>query len=589
MNAPRVADIYTLTPAQEGMLLRALAEPSSAVYHEQLWCGIEGELDVDVLQRAWQLVIDRHDALRTAFHVENLSKPVQVVQAQAELAWHVQDGRAATDEERDGQAAAFRRAVDEWPLPPSDAPLMRCALLRTGEKAYELAWKHHHLALDGWSVLLVLREVFGAYDALVRGEEPRFAPAPPFKRHIAWLLSRDLSTAEAYWRDALEGFSGPITIGGRPAGAPQPADGPEPWGDRDVWLSEEETAELTGLATSVGVTLGTVIQGAWALVLGRYSGTHDVVYGVTLAGRPAEQRGADSTVGLFTNTLPMRVAVDGAAPLARWLRDLQERQAAMAAHQWTPMSLVHAWSGLHPGQAFFESLVVVENHVAFFDPRQLSATLDVGRLQSRGARTTFPVVVLAVPGKRLLLRIVHERARLDDVDVERLESVVREVLRGMTGHPGPTVGDLAVPAVPPEEQWPALEVGAARPVRVRARYLAPNTPIEKRLAEIWSEVLQIEDVGLDDSFFELGGYSLAAIQALSRVREAFQIELPLAALFTHGSTLRGLTEMVEAALIEQASESDLRAEQAAVDALSDEQVAATLAGLATQTDRGAAS
>lgn len=327
-------DIYPLSPMQQGMLFHSLYEPESHPYFEQSsWC-IRGALDVPALREAWQRVVDRHPALRTAFMLEGTDEPLQVVYRSVEVPFAVLDRRDTGDAE--AELARFLVADRERGFDLASAPLMRLTLIRFADDVAYLVWSHHHLLFDGWSQPLIFRDFYAWYEGLRRGTEVVLPPSLPYREYIAWLQRQDPHAAEAFWRETLAGFAGPTHLrvkdgaaratgtGSAPAAEASDAD---PVIRRKASLSPDLSAALEALAHTHHLTLNTIVQGAWGLLLSRYSGEDDVVFGATVSGRPAELPAAESLVGLCINTLPVRVRVDPVQPVRAWLADLQAQQA----------------------------------------------------------------------------------------------------------------------------------------------------------------------------------------------------------------------------------------------------------------------
>ncbi|MCP4662962.1 MAG: amino acid adenylation domain-containing protein, partial [bacterium] len=301
-----IEDVYPLSPTQQAMLFRTLTEPESAVYFEQSSWSLTGALEVPAFRRAWERVVERHPVLRTAFVWERLERPLQIVHRQAAIPWEVDDWRRLAAGEQETRLAALLEADRRRGFEPTQAPLMRLALLRLGDDRYRFLWSAHHLLLDGWSTPLVLDEVFTFYDAFRRGDELERRRPRPYRDYIAWLEEQDPAAAESFWRRALAGFTRPTPlVMERPRNASD--DGAACQDELRRWLPARATAALDGFARRQRLTLNTLVQAAWALLLGRYGGEDDVVFGATVAGRPASLAGSESMVGLFINALPVRV------------------------------------------------------------------------------------------------------------------------------------------------------------------------------------------------------------------------------------------------------------------------------------------
>ncbi|MDQ1592736.1 MAG: hypothetical protein QOG71_3363 [Pyrinomonadaceae bacterium] len=453
MSRKNVEDLYPLSPLQQGLLFHTVYAPESGVYVEQLNCTLSGALDLDAFERAWRQTIDRHPILRTAFVWEGVDEPVQVVRRSVRLPFAQEDWRALPAAEQHERLRAYltddlRRGFDL-----SKAPLMRLALLRLSADTYQFIWSYHHLMLDGWCIPLVLREVFAFYEAFSRGES--FAPERPrpYRDYIAWLRRQDLTQAEAFWRQTLKGFNAPTTLPGVKTRGDAVEDlerwENEGYGEQELSLTTDTTAALQSFARRHGLTLNTLVQGAWALLLNRYSGEPDVLFGVTVAGRPAELAGVEAMVGLFINTLPLRVEVDGGRELLSWLKSLQEQQTELRQYEYSPLVQVQGWSDVPRGVPLFESLLVFENYPVDASFRQQLAQLSVSNIQ-KVERTNYPLNLLAVPGTQLLLRFSYDRRRFDALTIARMLGQLQTALESFVVHPARRLA--AVPLLAPAER-----------------------------------------------------------------------------------------------------------------------------------------
>ncbi len=423
--------MYPLSPVQQGMIFHEQYAPDSGMYVSQFVLGLRGRLDPAVLRRAWERVLDLRPVLRTGFLLEGVPGPVQVVLRCGEVPWELLDWRGlprAEQEEglRRHLAAARARRFDLL-----DPPLMRLALVRTADEAWQLAWSHHHLVLDGWSIPLVLQDVLACYDALLEGAAPTLPHRRPYRDYVAWLLRRDPSAAEAYWRGALHDFTEPTPLG---ADRHLPA-GPDTGGVHGTVRREVgagATGALRAFAREHRVTLNTLVQGAWALLLGRGSGEGDVVFGTAVSGRPPELAGMEQMIGLFINTLPVRVRVDGHARVDEWLQALHRGQTAARAYDHTPLAEVQRWSGVPAGQPLFESIVAFEN-LPVEDAGVRSFAVE--RWEVVGW-SHYPLELVAIPGERLDLRMGYDAGRIEPDAAERMADALEAALEALAAGPG---------------------------------------------------------------------------------------------------------------------------------------------------------
>ena len=437
----RIEDLYPLSSTQEGILFHTLREAGSNLYLHQFDVLLEGRLDVVCFARAWQKVVDRHSILRTSFLWEGLERPVQVVERAVRLRMQIEDWRESPAAEREARLAAFLEADRRLSFSLMDAPLMRLALIRLEAEKYHFVWSHHHLLLDGWSLNLVLREVLVCYEAFRRGEEPGLSRPQPYRNYITWLHRQETAKAETYWRAKLRGFNRPTTLGAGAAAGDGHAE--RRYGDEHFRLSKQATAALQAVVQQHQLTLSTVAQGVWALLLSRYGGEDDVVFGGVVSGRPARLAGVESMVGLFINTLPVRVQVDGEEWLLSWLRRLQEQEAEMREHQHSPLVEVHGWSDVPRTEPLFESIVSVDNYPVDVLAAEVNEELRVGGVRAR-QRSNYPLAVVVVPGIELSVRISYDCRRFRGELINHLLDNYERLLNKVVSHPHATLSALQV-------------------------------------------------------------------------------------------------------------------------------------------------
>ena len=350
IGKPAIADLYPLTPLQQGLWFHALRDPASTTYFEQSVLRIEGFLNREVFRRAWEEVTARHAILRTRIVWEGLEHPLQLVQPTVDLPWAEQDWRGS---HVDGQQARLENFLDTDRVQGFDlteAPLMRVTLLQVAENSVFFVWSFHHLILDRWSVDLLRQEVWSSYQNLVQGQPLVFNPLRPYREYLGWLQDQDLNTAEQYWRHLLSGFAEPTVLGVDQAPSARIEHQESEYDSEEVTLSETATAALSRWARQQQLTENTVVQGALAVLLSSYSGSEDVVFGTTVSGRSAARLpGIESMVGLFINTLPVRVRVSPDHSLVGWLTELQEQHVTLREYEYTPLFEIQKWSEVSAG------------------------------------------------------------------------------------------------------------------------------------------------------------------------------------------------------------------------------------------------
>jgi amino acid adenylation domain-containing protein len=428
-----IQDIYPLSPMQQGILFHTLYASEPGVYCAQWSCTLHGNVDVSTFKRAWQCVVDRHPVLRTGFSWEVRDEPFQVVYKHVELPWRQYDWRSMSAVEQERQIEALFEEDQARGFELSKAPLMRLALLQLAEDAYQFIWSLHQLLLDGWSRPLLLQEVFRMYDALCAGREPHLEVRRSYGDYIAWLQQQDLAQAERFWRQTLRGFTTPTALNveyayGSSSG--KEAD----YAEQTMRLSAAETAALQALAQQNHLSVNTLLQGAWAMLLSRYSSQEDVVFGATVASRPADLAGIESMIGLFINTLPVRVRVSPEALLLPWLQELQSQQVEARQYEHSPLVQVQEWSDVPRGLPLFESLLVFESYPARSAIQEWSGSLEIHQRHFMSS-THYPLTVLALPGTELDMRFRYQCHRFDTATITRMLGHLRTLFEGIVANP----------------------------------------------------------------------------------------------------------------------------------------------------------
>ncbi|TWG06838.1 amino acid adenylation domain-containing protein [Streptomyces brevispora] len=430
MTQSQIEDVLPLASLQAGLLFHALYDDEGPdLYTVQLAVEMSGPLDAGRLRTAAEALLARHPNLRALFIHEGLEQPVQVIRRKVELPWTEADfseaPEASFDALRDAERAR-RFVLDE-------DVLLRFVLARMPDGSHRLLITLHHILLDGWSVPVLLDDLFELYERA--GDESGMRRATPYRDYLAWLARQDRPAALAAWARELDGLNEPTLLGtGR--GVPGASTVPE---TLNIELTRDETQALTALGRSRGWTLNTLVQGAWGLVLGQLVGRDDVVFGGTVSGRPPELPGVETMVGLLINTLPVRVTWRPEDRLADLLTGLQGRQSALISHQFVQLAHIQGQSG---HQELFDTTTVFENYPVNADGApQLAGGVEITDMDARDA-THYAVTLLGLPGEQLRFRLDHRPDLLDAAAAGRLGDRLRRVLAAVVADPDVAVRDL---------------------------------------------------------------------------------------------------------------------------------------------------
>ncbi|MFE7133342.1 amino acid adenylation domain-containing protein [Streptomyces sp. NPDC057638] len=457
-----VEDIYPLTPMQSGMLFHSL-DGGGDVYLTHFAAVLDGVQDPARLSEAFQRVVDRTPVLRTAVVGSAADTPLQLVHRDVRLPVTRLDWSTLSEEEREARSRSLWESLPTLELDLTVAPLMRLTIARLPGASVQVFWSSHHLLLDGWSFADVLGQVFAEHAALSGAPVPAPKPRRPYRDYVRWLAEQDDAAAEAHWRRTMAGFTTATPL---PYDrAPLAAHGSRSSRDVDVRLSAERSRGLYAFAKSAHLTVNTVVQGAWALLLARHSGESDVCFGATVSGRPADLAGADEIVGLFINTLPVRITVNsgdsGASgpDLVSWLRRIQDEQVETRQYDHVSLAQVRGWSEVPRDADLFDSIVIFESYP--YDRDAASRHGLVVRESTGAEETNYALTLTAYTTDALHLRLGYDPSLFDPDTAERIAERLVTVLDAFADHGEAPIARL--PVLPAGERDALLRAGSAAP------------------------------------------------------------------------------------------------------------------------------
>ncbi|MFK5733605.1 amino acid adenylation domain-containing protein [Pseudomonas urmiensis] len=408
-----IEDIYPLSPMQEGLLMHTLLEPGSGIYLMQYCYQVDHAIDIDAFNQAWKTVIARHDVLRTSFCWDLGERMVQIVHRRTEPALRVLDWRHLSPAEYEpALQAELEQELQRGFAMDKEVPF-RLRLIQLAADRFGFVFSNHHVLLDAWCRMGVVDEFFKVYQGLLGGQTVHLPTPPRYRDFIAWLQRWDRDASRGFWRQELAGFERPTALPFDRAPSREQAQGSV--ADQLVYLSREQSAQLAQRAQAAQLTVNTLVQGAWALLLQRYSGDRDVLFGVTVAGRPVEFPEMQTTVGLFINSIPLRVKLPGAqAGLSAkaWLKSLLEYNLNLREHEHLPLVDIQACSEIGSGQALFDSLFVFENAPVESSVGAQASSMKVKAGSSR-THTNYPITVVVYPGEVLGLHLSYDQRLFD--------------------------------------------------------------------------------------------------------------------------------------------------------------------------------
>ncbi|MGI8503349.1 MAG: condensation domain-containing protein [Hassallia sp.] len=543
MSKKNIEGIYPLSGSQPGMLFETLLSVGSEIHIEQSTWAWHGYLDIKAFEQTWQRIVERHSILRTGFVWKEQAEPLMVVLREIAVSIAQQDWRGLDPQEQQRRLIDFMVSDRTQGFQLSKPPLMRLTLLRMDDERYEVVWTLHHILMDGWCQPIIFQELLSFYQAFSKGQDLYLEASRPYRDYITWLKQQDISQAEQFWRKNLQGFTQPTPLGKVVVNGF--ADSAEVYREYTVSLDAETLQKLRDWAKTNRLTLNALVQAAWALLLSRYTAEADVVFGITVSGRPPDLVGVELMIGLFINTLPLRVQVPADTSILDWLKDLQAHNFELRQYEYTPSGQIHQWSELKGGAALYESILVFQNYPTDLSADQFSdLNIDIHHTNSQGARTKYPLTLLVSAEQELILHLVYDQRRFDQVTVNKILKHFQTIMQTILQQPSINV-KMLWESIPSDEIPQYLSVTQSHPQK-SVYTNAPRNPLEQVIATIYTQVLNVDHIDHEDNFFELGGHSLLATQVISRLRETFNQEIPLRCLFEF-PTVAGLAEYIHKA------------------------------------------
>jgi amino acid adenylation domain-containing protein len=427
-----VEDIYPLSPLQQGLFFQHLLGPAKRSYWNQLRLYLKGDLDVPAFRAAWQNAVNRHTVLRTRFVSDRKGRTFQVVNREASVPWHYEDLADLGEAECEARIAEYEGGEAQ---PLDQPPLMSVAVFKFGAGEHVVAWAYQHIILDGWSERIVWDDVWTAYRHIVSGEDRHQAPPAPYSAYIGWLQGRDKNAAKKFWAGYLAGFNPART-------SKEPSDSEDDYAEYSFNLSASLSERASESARLHRLTLTTVLQGCWALVLAANRDVADIVIGSAINDRPADLAGSETIAGLMMASVPMRYRTDSTEPVVDWLHDSQAFASAMSAHSGLTLGEIKSAARISAAEALFDTLCALNSEMSKDPLAGKRRSVDVVQVEHRGL-TEFPLSVTFLPSDVIELNFTVDTTIYDTEWCERARDDFAAVLEQVCSAPQMPVADIA--------------------------------------------------------------------------------------------------------------------------------------------------
>ncbi|MFD1162102.1 condensation domain-containing protein [Hwangdonia seohaensis] len=527
---PKIQAIYPLSTMQTALLFHHLTQQKDLGFLN-VQCTIDGVLKIDLFKQAWNLAIKRHAILRTSVHWEKIKKPIQIVKPSGtiEIDLTTLDWTTETIENQRQKLKTLKANNKKSGLDFQKKPLIKVSVIKTMQDSHVMVWSCHHLLLDGWSSSIILKDVFTFYEALVKNVKALLEPIPPYKSYLNWLKDTDENAAKTFWLDTFKDFETPFFFNKNqlPLQAAVKS---------NVQLSTETVQKAQALAKSNQITLNTLFQGLWAIIISKYSNSLDVVYGNTVSGRSGDFPNIELMAGMFTNVIPVRTKLDHNLSVKDCLKKIQSQQLEARKFEHVSINSISEW--LNTSNQLFDSLFVFEN----FPWKNIkSGGVEVHSLQS-GNTSTYPLTLTVISTNQSIdIHLSSDKSLFSDETNHWFLSQFEEIINVLDQNENPsikTIFDNTTPINPDVIAQPSI-------VKKNTNIAAvPKNKIEVDLLAIWQNLLNKDAISSEDNFFEIGGKSLLAVRMFTLIEDLLNIQLSPTTLLEH-PTIASLATLIE--------------------------------------------
>lgn len=446
INKKNIKNIYALSPLQEGMLFHSLYDRDSLAYFEQISYRVSGDLDVKTFEKTWNELFRRHDILRTVFVVKNVPQPLQVVLKERRIDFFFEDLRLLGLEAQDAYLKDFKERDRKRSFDLSSDVLMRMSIFQLSDRSFEVIWSFHHILLDGWCLGIIQKEFSFIYRSLKAGTDDELPPVTSYSDYIKWLEKQDKKVSGNYWNSYLSGYKQPASLPRRFHSLLTGGKTGYILDEFSFRLDEHTTFRLRQLATRNKVTLNTVVQSIWGILLGQYNGVEDVVFAGTVSGRPPEVKGIEQMVGLFINAIPVRIRTHPAQTFSSLIQKVQEEAVEGKDHHYYSLAEIQARSELK--KDLLDHILVFENYP--FEPEteeargenRLGFTIDRFDLFEH---THYDFEIQVLTGQEIGFRFRYNQRVYERSQIEKIEEHLRGIIKTILENDGIEIGTIEVP------------------------------------------------------------------------------------------------------------------------------------------------
>ncbi len=499
----KIEAIFPLSSIQLALLFHHIAAKEDQGFLN-VQCTIDGLLNIPMLKKAWNLAIERHAVLRTSVHWKNIKNPVQIVRPSGVMQWHILDWSGDNLNEQNEKLNQLKIDNKKAGVDFNKNPLSKIHIIKVNSKSNYLVWSCHHLLLDGWSGSIILKDVFSYYDGLINNKKIELETIPAFKSYLNYLKRSSPSEANLYWNRIFKGLKKPVLIN-KSKSAISTLDRTE--------LELDIVNKVKDLTKSFQITPNTLFQGIWSLIISRYTNSKDIIFGNTVSGRSNDFPNIELMAGMFANVLPIRSTIDNSA-VKDWMKNMQKNQIESRKYEHYAVAEI-AEIIKSSSIALFDSLFIFENY-----PWENIKSGDLRVHSSNsGITTTYPLTLVVKMQDSIKIDLLSEASIFNKEIItwilNRFEEIIDIIAKNST-----ISIDALFEKITPIKHYDNIitpktivEKNGTHPIKM------PKTKTESELLKIWKDLLNKNNIGTSDNFFEIGGNSILSVQIISKARK----------------------------------------------------------------------
>ena len=531
----KVEAIYPLNFLQQALLFHSLQEGVDQGFL-RVKCVLNGKIDLEAFQNAWRQNIQRHEVLRTSVHWENLEKPVQVVQKEVLLPFTFYDWSENPETEQKKKFEELINPDGAAPLNLTKAPVLRIFLIRLSGDKHILLWDCHHILADGWSASIILQDLLAFYDANCSGENAAALPAvPSYKSYLNWIKKQDQEKSKTFWAEILKDFDRPTLVGNRKQLQISLENN---FQTASLKLPEEASQKLRDFSQKNQVTLNTLVQGIWAILLSRYVEHDDITFGTIVSGRSIDLPNAERLAGMYSNVLPLRIRLDDSEKFSDWLKSLQFLQARIRGFEYINLDeILHSGSSTKGG-LLFDSLVVFENMPL---ENMSGGGVSIESFES-GLTSNYALTLAISPLKEIKAYLKYDSSVVSEQQISWFLGNLSSLFEIISENKSNSLGEIRNFLTPSEIKNTQDQIKDSDKT-VSNKYLPPGNEVELKLLRIWESLLNLQPIGVTEDFFDLGGTSITAIRLFTEIEKQFKKKLQPISLLNH-RTVEALAKFI---------------------------------------------